>query len=108
MFQDLATLVSRQGEVLNSIETNVNTASKCVAAGLASCVVSTHVAGGVRRNVKKGNAQLVKAHKYQKKTRKCMCCLLIIGISIIMVFAVSTGVIGASCTCACVAFTACV
>lgn len=72
MFQDLATLVSRQGEVLNSIETNVNTASK---------------------NVKKGNAQLVKAHKYQKKTRKCMCCLLIIGISIIMVFAVSTGVI---------------
>mgnify|MGYP001983515750 CR=1 FL=1 len=43
MFQDLATLVSRQGEVLNSIETNVNTASKCVAAGLATCVVSTHV-----------------------------------------------------------------
>lgn len=72
MFQDLATLVHRQGEVLNSIETNVNTASK---------------------NVKKGNAQLVKAHKYQKKTRKCMCCLLIIGIGIVLVMVVSTGII---------------
>lgn len=72
LFQDLAILVNKQGEVLNSIETNVNTASK---------------------NVKKGNAQLVKAHKYQKKTRKCMCCLLIIGIGILLAMVVSTGII---------------
>lgn len=45
--------------------------------------------------MKKGNEQLVKAHKYQKKTRKCMCCILIIGVAILVVMAVSTGVIGA-------------
>lgn len=72
LFQDLAVLINKQGEVLNSIETNVNTAS---------------------RNVKKGNAQLVKAHKYQKKTRKCMCCLLMIGVGILLAMVVSTGMI---------------
>jgi t-SNARE complex subunit (syntaxin) len=57
MFQDLAVLVQHQSEMLDSIETNIENAGEYM---------------------KKGNDALRKAIEYQKKTRKCYCCLMIV------------------------------
>ncbi|XP_077991192.1 syntaxin-7-like [Glandiceps talaboti] len=57
IFKDLATLVYEQGELVDTIEANVEKAVD---------------------NVEQGNVQLVQASSYQKKARKKMCILLLI------------------------------
>ncbi|XP_072046492.1 syntaxin-7-like [Amphiura filiformis] len=57
IFKDLSVMVSEQGEVIDSIEANIDTAVD---------------------NVESGKTQLQKASTYQKKARKKMCCLFII------------------------------
>ena len=57
MFQDLAVLVQHQSEMLDSIESNVETAGKYV---------------------RKGNEALKDSIEYQKKARKCYCCFICI------------------------------
>lgn len=57
IFRDLATMVYEQGEIVDSIEANVEHA---------------------HTNVEGANVQLSKASEYQKKARKKMCILLII------------------------------
>lgn len=71
MFVDLATLVHDQGETLNSIEHNIDTAHSFV---------------------EKGNKELIKAHIYQKKKRKCCCCIIILGVVILVAFTVPTSI----------------
>lgn len=72
MFMDLATLVNDQGETLNSIEHNLDTAIEYV---------------------EKGNEELVKAHMYQKKKRKRCCCLIVFGIILLVIAIVPTSII---------------
>ena len=62
MFQDMAALLEMQGENLNSIEKNMDTAQNYVDRGI------TH---------------LDKANQYQKKKRKQMCCCMIIALVVI-------------------------
>ncbi|XP_071965140.1 syntaxin-7-like [Antedon mediterranea] len=57
IFRDLSAIVSEQGEMIDSIEANVDHADT---------------------NVESGNEQLITASKYQKKARKKMCCIFII------------------------------
>jgi len=57
IFIEMATLVESQGEMLNSIETNVNQAQYSTEHGLKD---------------------LVKARELQKSSRKKMCCLVLI------------------------------
>tara|TARA_B100000780_G_C20842033_1_gene334638 strand:+ start:312 stop:566 length:255 start_codon:yes stop_codon:yes gene_type:complete len=61
MFQDMAALLEMQGENLNSIEGNMDTAQNYVDRGI------TH---------------LDKANQYQKKKRKQMCCCMIIALGL--------------------------
>ncbi|XP_041366109.1 syntaxin-7-like [Gigantopelta aegis] len=56
IFRDLGAMISEQGEVIDTIEANVE---------------KTH------GNVESGNQQLLQAAKYQKSSRKKMCCLLV-------------------------------
>jgi len=67
LFKDLATLVDEQGENLDSIEANIDNAGNYV---------------------EKGNAELVRAHEYQKKVRKRRCCILIAGIILLVIIIV--------------------
>lgn len=69
LVQDLAVLVQQQSEMLDSIEENVESAGMYI---------------------KKGNEEMRSAIKHQKRTRKCMCCFIIIGV--ILVAAVLAGV----------------
>jgi len=57
IFRELGALVHAQGEVLDTIDSNVEAASN---------------------NVESGNAQLIKAAEYQRKSRKKMCCLAMV------------------------------
>ncbi|BFZ15598.1 hypothetical protein BsWGS_18637 [Bradybaena similaris] len=57
IFRDLGAMVQTQGEVLDTIDSNVERAAA---------------------NVELGNEQLVNAAKYQSKSRKKMCCLVVI------------------------------
>ncbi|KAJ7386978.1 Syntaxin-12 [Desmophyllum pertusum] len=57
IFRDLATMVYEQGEVIDSIEANVDSAAV---------------------HVEDANVQLDKASNYQKAARKKMCCILVI------------------------------
>ncbi|KAG1676781.1 Syntaxin-12 [Nymphon striatum] len=71
IFRDLGTMVHEQGEIINSIEGNIEVAS---------------------HEVNSGREQLHKASQYQKKFRKKLCCLLLILliIAIIIVIVVLT------------------
>lgn len=64
MFLDLALLVEQQGEMLDQIEFQVRTAANYV---------------------EQGNQEVVKALKSQKSARKKKCCLLFVGITIILI-----------------------
>ncbi len=68
MFNDFAALVQQQSEMLDSIEQNVEAAETYV---------------------RKGNDNLRSAIDMQKKNRKCVCCMLVCGI--IVVIALVTG-----------------
>lgn len=57
IFRDLATMVHEQGDMIDSIEANVDSAAV---------------------HVEDGNVQLQKASDYQKAARKKMCCILVI------------------------------
>lgn len=57
IFRDLATMVYEQGDMIDSIEANVDTAAV---------------------HVEDANVQLQKASHYQKAARKKMCCILVI------------------------------
>ncbi|XP_041484381.1 syntaxin-12-like isoform X2 [Lytechinus variegatus] len=57
IFKDLSMMVSEQGEMIDSIEANVDRAGD---------------------NVEEGTKQLATASKYQKKARKKMCCIFMI------------------------------
>ncbi len=70
MMNDLAALVQEQGEMLDSIEGNVESA---------------------QTYIKKGNENLRQAINLQKKTRKCYCCLLCIVIIIVVVLIAGLG-----------------
>lgn len=63
MFLDLALLVEQQGELLDQIDHQVRTAANYV---------------------EQGNQEVQKAIKYQKAHRKKMCCLLGIGVAILL------------------------
>ncbi|BFU20406.1 syntaxin, putative [Entamoeba histolytica HM-1:IMSS-B] len=67
MFVDLAVLVERQGEVINKIEDNCETALEYV---------------------KQGTEDLKQAHEYAKQSSKLMCIILIV-VAIIMVIVVA-------------------
>ncbi|TMW65652.1 hypothetical protein Poli38472_008294 [Pythium oligandrum] len=64
MFLDLALLVEQQGEMLDQIEFQVRTAANYV---------------------EQGNQEVVKALKSQKSARKKKCCLLFVGLAIILI-----------------------
>lgn len=64
MFLDLALLVEQQGEMLDQIEFQVRTAANYV---------------------EQGNQEVSKALKSQKSARKKKCCLLFVGITIILI-----------------------
>lgn len=64
MFLDLALLVEQQGEMLDQIEFQVRTAANYV---------------------EQGNQEVQKALKSQKSARKKKCCLLFVGITIILI-----------------------
>jgi len=66
IFRELGALVHAQGEVLDTIDSNVEAASS---------------------HVETGNQQLIKAAEYQRKSRKKMCCLLAIFLVITLVVA---------------------
>jgi len=66
IFRELGALVHAQGEVLDTIDSNVEAASS---------------------HVESGNEQLIKAAEYQRKSRKKMCCLLVIFLVIALVVA---------------------
>jgi syntaxin 1B/2/3 len=70
MFQDLAALVQEQSEMLDSIESNVESA---------------------QTYIKRGNQNLRDAINLQKKTRKCYCCMLCIVIVIVIVLIAGLG-----------------
>ncbi|XP_020902195.1 syntaxin-7 isoform X2 [Exaiptasia diaphana] len=57
IFRDLASMVHEQGEMIDSIEGNIDR---------------------VHTNVESANTQLYKASQYQKASRKKICCLLVI------------------------------
>jgi syntaxin 1B/2/3 len=59
MFQDMAALLELQGENINSIDKNMDSAQDYVDRGIV---------------------HLDKATKYQKKKRKQMCCCLLLGL----------------------------
>ncbi|KAI9980508.1 hypothetical protein PInf_030145 [Phytophthora infestans] len=67
MFLDLALLVEQQGELLDQIDYQVRTAANYV---------------------EQGNKEVQKAIKHQKSYRKKMCCLLGIGVSILVAIVV--------------------
>ncbi|BFZ04818.1 hypothetical protein BsWGS_07857 [Bradybaena similaris] len=75
IFRELGALVSAQGEVLDTIDSNIERAAV---------------------HVESGNEQLIKAADYQRKSRKKMCCIVVILlvvaiiITIIIVVAVKT------------------
>lgn len=71
MFVDFATLVEKQGELLDQIETQVKEASDYI---------------------DQGNAEMVEAIELQKSIRRKQCCILMIVITII---AIIIGVIAA-------------
>lgn len=68
IFKDLALMVHEQGDMIDSIEANVDSAAG---------------------NVETANVQLEKARNYQKASRKKMCCLLVL----LLVVAAIIGVI---------------
>lgn len=70
IFRDLAAMIHEQGEQIDTIEANVETAH-------------THV--------DEGREQLVKASSYQQKSRKKLCCLVVIFIIIAGVIALIVG-----------------
>ena len=61
IFVNMALLVDNQGEQIDNIQTNIET-------------TNTHVGGA--------KIQLIKAKKYQKRTRNCMCriCIVVVGV----------------------------
>jgi len=67
IFRELGALVHAQGEVLDTIDSNVESAASRVEAG---------------------NEQLIKAAEYQRKSRKKMCCLAMVFVIIAAVVAV--------------------
>lgn len=67
IFRDLGALVHAQGEVLDTIDNNVERAAG---------------------HVEQGNDQLLKAAEYQRKSRKKMCCLLAIVMVVLAIIAV--------------------
>ncbi|GFO50679.1 syntaxin-7-like isoform x2 [Plakobranchus ocellatus] len=67
IFRELGAMVHTQGEVLDTIDNNVEQASA---------------------NVESGNEQLVQAAEYQRKSRRKMCCLLVIFLVVIAVVAI--------------------
>ena len=72
VFIDIALLVNNQGDQIDNIQTNIET-------------TNTHVEGA--------KCQLIKAKKYQKKTRNCICriCIVItIFIGIIIIILLTT------------------
>jgi len=73
LFLDLAVMVEAQGEVIDAIEDNV------------AVTVS---------NTKTAVDNLRSANKYQKKSRKRMCCLIIIFIVVLLVLALFGGLFG--------------
>ena len=52
LFTDMALLVNAQGENIDNIETNIQNSSM---------------------NIEQSNDQLIKANKYQKRKRRCVC-----------------------------------
>ncbi|KAH9518851.1 Syntaxin-16 [Bulinus truncatus] len=68
IFRELGALVHTQGEVLDTIDSNVERAYT---------------------NVESGRDQLIKAAEYQRKSRKKMCCLIVI---LLVVAVIVTGV----------------
>lgn len=69
LFQDVSTLVTYQGEIVNNIESNIEKADV---------------------DVEKGVGQLNQAARYQKNNRKMICCLVLVlaiicGISVIII-----------------------
>ncbi|CAL1543414.1 unnamed protein product [Lymnaea stagnalis] len=67
IFRELGALVHTQGEVLDTIDSNVEVAYS---------------------NVESGNEQLIKAAEYQRKSRKKMCCLVVIFLVIAVVITI--------------------
>ena len=64
VFVDMALLVDNQGDTIENIQTSIET-------------TNTHVSGA--------KTELIKAKKYQKRTRKCMCRLICIGTIIVVI-----------------------
>ena len=69
IFQDLAVLVQDQGEHIDNIETNI---------------IQTN------NYIKRGERQIIKASRYQKSSRKCICLgLCALSISLLIIFLIS-------------------
>ncbi|XP_023231866.1 syntaxin-7-like [Centruroides sculpturatus] len=64
IFKDLASLVHDQGEIIDSIEVNVENAAE-------------HVTGGTK--------QLAQAREHQSKARRKKCCLLVFGVIVLAI-----------------------
>ncbi|KAL3867879.1 hypothetical protein ACJMK2_040725 [Sinanodonta woodiana] len=71
IFKDLGMLVHEQGEMLDSIEANVETAEV---------------------QVQEGTQQLAKARDYQSKARRKKCCIIIVIVVILAIIAIIIGV----------------
>lgn len=75
LFQDLAALVEEQGEVLDNIEANVDSA---------------------KAFTEKGNKELIRAHIAAKKARKRRCCLMIIVVVVLAVILIPVSTLSES------------
>ncbi|XP_050796818.1 t-SNARE domain-containing protein 1 isoform X8 [Gopherus flavomarginatus] len=67
IIKDLASMVYEQGDTIDSIEANIETASS---------------------NVESANEQLAKASQHQQRARKMKCCLLSVGMAVLVVVVV--------------------
>ncbi|XP_037747844.1 t-SNARE domain-containing protein 1 isoform X3 [Lepidochelys kempii] len=67
IIKDLASMVYEQGDTIDSIEANIETASS---------------------NVESANQQLAKASQHQQRARKMKCCLLSVGMAVLLVVVV--------------------
>jgi t-SNARE complex subunit (syntaxin) len=71
LFQDLAVLVQEQSAQLDTIEVHVQAASK---------------------HIRKGNEALRDTIAYQKKNRKCFCCVICILVVVVLAITIGVGV----------------
>ncbi|XP_015267740.1 PREDICTED: t-SNARE domain-containing protein 1-like, partial [Gekko japonicus] len=67
IIKDLASMVYEQGETVDSIEANLETAAS---------------------NVESANEQLAKASHYQRRSRKMKCCFISTGLVVLLVIVI--------------------